>query len=194
MPSPLPGLHPRCACQAGGSRKTWSGKGLVGLSHPPFYPDGRLAPGMAAEQWEGRSQGAGGSWGQKLPEALRPHMPDLGGSGLCSRPTRAGGVCAHAPSTHCCPPFRPSVTVTVPFAVTASCVKAIKPACAQMLWPLCVSAPRALCVPAGIHCGPPLRDWGHDVLSPSCRGTQSPVSLSHQTQHWECQLGVGGRV
>lgn len=77
------------------------------------------------------------------------------------------------------------MTVTVPFAVTASCVKAIKPACAQMLWPLCVSAPRVLCVPAGIHCGPPLRDWGQDVLSPSCRGTQSPVSLSHQTQHWE---------
>lgn len=77
------------------------------------------------------------------------------------------------------------MTVTVPFAVTASCEKAIKSACAQMLWPLPVSAPRALCVLAGIHYGPPLRDWGQDVLSPSCCGTQSPGSLSHQTQHWE---------
>ena len=60
-------------------------------AYPPFYPDSRLAPGMAAEWWEGRSQGAGGSSGRKLPEALQPHMPDLGGSGLCSHPTRAGG-------------------------------------------------------------------------------------------------------
>lgn len=105
--------------------------------------------------------------------------------GALLSPHQSWGVCGRAPSTHCCPPFRPSVTVTVPFAVTASCKKAIKSACARMLWPLRVSAPRALHVPAGIHYGPPLRDWGQDVLSPSCCGTQSPGSLSHQTQHWE---------
>lgn len=105
--------------------------------------------------------------------------------GALPSPHQNWGVCSRAPSTHCCPLFRPSVTVTVPLAVTALCEKAIKPACAQMLWPLCVSAPRALRVPAWIHYGPPLRDWGQNVLSPSCCGTRSPMSLSHQTQHWE---------
>lgn len=86
------------------------------------------------------------------------------------------------------------MTVTVPFAVTASCVKAIKLACAQMLWPLCVSAPRALC---------PSRD----TLWPTTQGLGTGRSLtqlpwdseprepeSSSPALGERQLGVGGRV
>ena len=134
---------------------------------------GRTKPGS---RWELGVEASGGSTASHAGP---------GWLGALLSPHQSWGVCGHAPSTQCCPPFRPSVTVTVPFAVTASCKKAIKSACAQMLWPLCVSVPRALHVPAGIHYGPPLWDWGQDVLSPSCCGTQSPGSLSHH------QLGVG---
>lgn len=86
------------------------------------------------------------------------------------------------------------MTVTVPFAVTASCVKAIKPACAQMLWPLCLCTQDAVCP-------------GRDTLWPTTQGLGTGRSLtqlpwdseprepeSSNPALGERQLGVGGRV
>lgn len=84
---------------------------------------GRTGPGSRQELW---AEASGGcllkcwTWVAQGP-ALIPI--------LTAQVTRGVRVCGCIPSALCCPSLRPSVTITVPLTVTASCEKRIKPSC-----------------------------------------------------------------